>query len=116
MLYRIARPIRYVALGFAVIAVLALAIAPFSTRLIEQWSRSDVEARSRLVYKAIQNSVVRAIADGEASRLSAIFENVALDDRILAVGLCDESGRLINPTKLMPATFLHCETTHLPLH
>ena len=105
MLYRIARPIKYFGLGFAVIAVLALAIAPFSTRLIEQWSRSDVEARSRLVYKAIQNSVVRAIADSEASRLSAIFENVALDDRILAVGLCDESGRLINPTKLMPATF-----------
>jgi trehalose 6-phosphate synthase len=105
MLYRIAKHLRYVALGFAVIAVLALAIAPFSTRLIEQWSRSDVESRSRLVYKAIQNSVVRAIADKEVSRVSAIFENVALDDRILAVGLCDDSGRLINPTKLMPATF-----------
>ena len=105
MLYRIARPIKYVGLGFALIAVLAFAIAPFSKRLIEQWSRSDVEARSRLVYKAIQNPVVRAMADNEVSRLSAIFENVALDDRILAVGLCDESGRLINPTKLMPATF-----------
>jgi hypothetical protein len=32
-----------------------------------------VEARSRLVYKAIQNLVVRAIADNEVSRLSAIF-------------------------------------------
>ena len=67
MLYRIAGPIKYIALGFAVIVVLALAIAPFSKRLIEQWSRSDVEARSRLVYNAIQNPVVRAIADGDAS-------------------------------------------------
>ncbi len=105
MLYRIARPMKYVVLGFAVISLLALAIAPFSKKLIEQWSRSDVEARSRLVYKAIQNPVVRAIADNEGSRLSVIFENVALDDRILAVGLCDEAGRLISPTKLMPATF-----------
>ncbi|XSC48074.1 alpha,alpha-trehalose-phosphate synthase (UDP-forming) [Bradyrhizobium sp. RDT10] len=105
MLYRIARPIKYVGIGFAVIVVLALATAPFSKRLIEQWSRSDVEARSRLVYKAVQNPVVRAIADNEVSRLSAIFENVALDDRILAVGLCDEVGKLLNPTKLMPATF-----------
>ena len=39
------------------------------------------------------------------SRLSAIFESVALDERILAVGLCDEGGRLLNPTKLMPTTF-----------
>ncbi|MDP1584205.1 MAG: trehalose-6-phosphate synthase, partial [Bradyrhizobium sp.] len=85
--------------------MLAFAIAPFSTRLIEQWSRSDVESRSRLVYKAIQNSVVRSIANNELSRLSDIFENVALDDRLLAVGLCNDAGRLINPTKLMPATF-----------
>jgi trehalose 6-phosphate synthase len=105
MLYRMARPLKYVALGFLVTAILALAIAPFSKRLIEQWSRSDVEARSKLVYNAIQNPVVRAIADNDQARLSAIFENVALDDRILAVGLCDESGRLRNPTKLMPATF-----------
>jgi trehalose 6-phosphate synthase len=105
MLFRMARSLKYVALGFAVIAVLALAIAPFSTRLIEQWSRSDVEARSRLVYNAIQNPLVRAIADKDAARMSIIFENVARDDRILAVGLCDEAGRLQNPTKLMPATF-----------
>ena len=49
--------------------------------------------------------MVRAIADGDALRLSSIFEGVALDGRILAVGLCDERGRLLNPTKLMPATF-----------
>ena len=105
MFYRITRPLKYIGLGFMVIIVLALAIAPFSKRLIEQWSRSDVEARSRLVYNAIQNPVVRAIADSDASRLSSIFESVALDERILAVGLCDEGGRLLNPTKLMPATF-----------
>ena len=79
MLYRIIHPLKYFGLGFAVIVVLALAIAPFSKRLIEQWSRSDVEARSRLVYNAIQNPVVRAIADHDNSRLSAIFESVALD-------------------------------------
>lgn len=105
MLYRTARPIKYIGFGFGAIAILALAIAPFSKRLIEQWSRSDVEARSRLVYNAIQNPVVRALADADMARMSAIFENVALDPRILAVGLCDANGRLLNPTKLMPATF-----------
>ena len=105
MFYRMARPVKYAILGFVIIVALALAVAPFSKRLIEQWSRSDVEARSRLVYNAIQNPVVRAIADNDTSRLSLVFENVALDDRILAVGLCDETGRLVSPTKLMPATF-----------
>jgi trehalose 6-phosphate synthase len=105
MLLRMARPIQYLGIGFVVIVILGLAIAPFSKRLIEQWSRSDVEARSRLVYNAIQNPVVRAIADGDASRMSSIFEGVALDERILAVGLCDDGGRLLYPTRLMPATF-----------
>ena len=87
------------------IVILALAIAPFSKRLIEQWSRSDVEARSRLVYNAVQNPVVRALADTDMSRVSELFENVALDSRILALGLCDTSGKLLTPTKLLPLTF-----------
>lgn len=45
------------------------------------------------------------IADKDTERLSIIFENAALDDRILAAGLCDETGRLLNPIRLMPATF-----------
>ena len=108
MLYRIPKPIKYTGLGLTIIVVLALAIAPFSKRLVEQWSRSDVEARSRLVYNAIQYPVVRALADNDASRLSLIFEKVALDDRIWAVALCDDAGKLLSPTKLMPATF-SCE-------
>ena len=55
--------LKYGALALATIVVLALAVAPFSKSLIEQWSRSDVEARSRLVYNSIQRSVVRAMAD-----------------------------------------------------
>ena len=91
---RIVRAIRYIGFGIGVIVIIALAIAPFSTRLIEQWSRSDVEARSRLVYNAVQNPVVRAIADTDWSRVSSIFENVALDERILAVGLCDDERQV----------------------
>lgn len=95
-------------LALAVVAVLGLAIAPFSRSLIEQWSRSDVVARSRLVYNSIQYPVVRAIADGQLNRLDSIFEGVALDERILAVGLCNDAGELVKPTRLMPKTF-SCE-------
>ncbi|ANW06035.1 alpha,alpha-trehalose-phosphate synthase (UDP-forming) [Bradyrhizobium icense] len=102
---QIVRPVKYVGLWLILIFALALAISPLSKRLIEQWSRSDVESRSRLVYNAIQNALVRAMSDVEALRISSIFENVAADERILAVGLCDRDSRLLNPTKLMPATF-----------
>lgn len=102
MSIRLTAYLKYIALGIATTAILALSIAPFSKRLIEQWSRSDVEGRFRLVYNAIQGPVVLAIADGNLGRLASIFEGVAIDQRILAVGLCDDNGSLEQPTKLMP--------------
>jgi trehalose 6-phosphate synthase len=102
------RIIAYVALGVIVTIAMALVAAPLSRHLVEQWSRSDVEARSRMVHNAIQPSILRALDDGAIDRLAAVFEGVALDQRILAVGLCDEAGRLVRPTSLMPRTF-SCE-------
>ncbi|ABD05731.1 Alpha,alpha-trehalose-phosphate synthase (UDP-forming) [Rhodopseudomonas palustris HaA2] len=100
--------LKYLGLGLLVILLLGLAIAPFSKRVVEQWSRSDVEGRSRLVYNAIQGQIVGAMADDNVVQLSVSFEAVALDQRILAVGLCSSQGQLIAPTRLMPATF-SCE-------
>jgi trehalose 6-phosphate synthase len=102
---RLVELLRYGVVGLGMILLLALAFAPFSKGLIEQWSRSDVEARSRLVYNSIQGPVVRALSNAAWDRLGSIFEGVAQDERILAVGLCDDAGRLVEPTKLMPATF-----------
>jgi trehalose 6-phosphate synthase len=90
------------------LAALTLAAAPYSRSLVEQWSRRDVESRSRLVYTSIQRSVVRALADGDRERLSNILQGVAEDQRILAVGLCDKAGVLRSATRLMPQTF-SCE-------
>jgi trehalose 6-phosphate synthase len=100
--------LKYAALALAAIVVVTLAIAPFSKSLIVQWSRNDVEARSRLVYDSIHGPVVRAMADGAWERVGSIFEGVAQNEGILAVGLCDEAGKLVSPSKLMPRTF-SCE-------
>ncbi|ACF02335.1 Alpha,alpha-trehalose-phosphate synthase (UDP-forming) [Rhodopseudomonas palustris TIE-1] len=100
--------LRYLGLGILAAVVLGLAIAPFSNRLIEQWSRNDVEARSRLVYNAVQSQVVAALEEQNEVQLSLLFSAVALDPRILAVGLCAQPERLVAPTKMMPSTF-SCE-------
>ncbi len=73
---------------------------------MEDWARRDVELRSRLAYTSIQGPVVRALADGDTARLDTILQGVAEDERILAVGLCDDNGALRNATRLMPQTFV----------
>jgi trehalose 6-phosphate synthase len=106
--WRSAGLFKYGVLWLALLAALTLAAAPYSRSLVEQWSRRDVESRSRLVYTSIQRSVVRALADGDRERLSNILQGVAEDERILAVGLCDRAGILRSATALMPRTF-SCE-------
>jgi trehalose 6-phosphate synthase len=100
-------------LGLIVVSVLALTVVPISKTLVEQWSRREVESRARLVDNAIQSSVVRAVGERAWDRLDSIFEGVARDGRILAVGLCDRRGVLHNATKQMPRAF-SCEKAVSP--
>lgn len=95
----------YALAGLGVLVALTLSVAPLSQSLIQQWSRRDVESRSRLVYTSIQGPVMRALSDGDQARLANILQGVAEDDRILAAGLCDASGILRDATKMMPQTF-----------
>jgi trehalose 6-phosphate synthase len=105
MRWRLRGLLKYAAIGVALLAVLTFVVAPFSKSLVEQWARQDVELRSRLAYNSIQGPVIRALADGDTARLAGILQGVAEDERILAVGLCDEDGTLRGATQFMPRAF-----------
>jgi trehalose 6-phosphate synthase len=98
-------PTRYILAGLAAIVALTLIVAPFSRSLVGQWSRLDVESRSRLVYRSIDGPIRRALRDGDERRLEGILRAVAQDERILAVGLCDPAGALRGATEDMPGSF-----------
>lgn len=100
--------LRYGVFGTAVALIVAFGISPFTGGIVEQWSRSDVEARSRLVFNAIQPFLDRDIEEQAWTRLNDLFKRVALDKKILAVGYCDHSGSLLAPTPEMPTNF-SCE-------
>lgn len=108
MLIRYAHLFKYALVGLAVTVILGLWLAPHVGRIVEQWSRADVEARSRLVFHAVEPLIDRAIEEQTWSGLSALFARVALDKRILAAGYCDASGVLIAQSPEMPGNF-SCE-------
>ncbi|WP_298243580.1 trehalose-6-phosphate synthase [uncultured Bradyrhizobium sp.] len=97
--------VRFAVFGVAVALIVAFGISPFTGGVVQQWSRSDVEARSRLVFNAIQPFLDRDVADQSWDRLSELFRRVALDKKILAVGFCSRAGTLVAPTPEMPASF-----------
>ncbi|OSI60324.1 trehalose-6-phosphate synthase [Bradyrhizobium canariense] len=99
---------RYGVFGLAVAAIVAFGISPFTGGIVQQWSRSDVEARSKLVFNAIGPLLSRDVEDQAWGHLADLFKRVALDKKILAVGFCDPAGSLIAPTPEIPTTF-SCE-------
>lgn len=98
----------YVLIALALFSALTLAIVPVSRSLVDQWARRDVESRSGLVSKSIQGPIIRALLDQDQGRLESILHAVTQDDRILAVGLCDENNGLKASAGLVPHVF-SCE-------
>lgn len=102
------RPLLMGLTGVLLLLALTLLAVPPSKLLLEQWANTDVLSRSRLIYGSVQGPVRRALADRDDERLASILAGVAEDDRVLAVGLCDETGRMRGASSMMPEEF-SCE-------
>jgi trehalose 6-phosphate synthase len=100
--------LRYGATAAGLIAVLVLAFAPLASTVVDAWSQRDVQLRSKLLFNSIKDYVALQLAEGHGDALHAFFERLTEDEKLLAVGYCDESGVLRFATKLMPAS-LSCE-------
>ncbi|MBM3952762.1 MAG: trehalose-6-phosphate synthase [Rhodospirillales bacterium] len=94
----------------AVLAVTAAVLTPAADRLIIRWFRYDVEMRSRLIFNSIQESL-SALAQRKAWReMDVLFERIATDERVMAIGWCDGAGRLQRANKAWPKQFGCVET------
>lgn len=98
---------RFGGIALLVAAIVILAVLPFATSFVEQWSRRDVELRSRLVLNSVRDQVVSLLSRNDAAQIERLFERIAQDERVLAIGYCDGS-ELRFPSKNMPDSF-SCE-------
>ncbi|MFZ1922522.1 MAG: trehalose-6-phosphate synthase [Xanthobacteraceae bacterium] len=97
--------IRYAVLAALLVAATVFVIPPFAASFIEQWSQRDVESRSLLAFNSALDEFTDLLEQKNSARIVALFERMALDERLLAVGFCDDQGRLLYPTKEMPKRF-----------
>jgi trehalose 6-phosphate synthase len=88
--------------------LIIVAVTPLVTAIVEGWSRRDVELRSRLVFRSIEDRVANAIRVARSSGLTNYFERLAEDEKLIALGFCDESGALFYATNLLPKS-IRCQ-------
>jgi trehalose 6-phosphate synthase len=104
----LALALRY-AVAAGLIAVLSVAIlGPLVTSLIEDWSRRDIEMRATLVSNSVGGALADMLSRNDEVAVTTLFERVAADPRIVAVGICRKDGPASHATKLMPAA-ISCE-------
>jgi trehalose-6-phosphate synthase len=79
-----------------------VAISPFASTLVQQWSRQDVELRSALVFNSVRDDLADLIANQSRGEIVNLFDRLALDERLIAAGYCDSDGRLLYRGRLFP--------------
>src|SRR5262245_50879435 len=85
----------YAALALAGTALIVMTVAPLASRMVQRWSQRDVELRSRLVFNSIRDQVAAGLATTAAgANLVPLFELLAEDERLMAMGYCREDGLL----------------------
>lgn len=100
--------LRYGVAAVSLIVVLIVAFAPLASMLVDAWSQRDLELRSKLLFNSIKDYAALQLAEGRGEQLGAFLERLTEDEKLLALGYCDERGVLRFATKLMPASF-SCE-------
>lgn len=84
-----------------VLGGIAWATTPLLGELMQRWFRTDVEMRSQLVFDSIQDTVAGLAKDSAGPRIDGLFQRIAQDKRLVAVGLCSPEGRLVNRSPTM---------------
>lgn len=86
----------------AVMGVIAWALSPVTDRLIARWFQHDVEIRSRLIFNSVRDQVSQLSRDKSQRAMVTLFDRIAEDERVLAVGWCSPGGELQQTSKSWP--------------
>jgi trehalose 6-phosphate synthase len=90
------------AISLAGVVVLIVAMTQVAFVVVDHWSERDIELRSSLVFRSIRESVKQGLELKPQFTLGPYFEQLAEDERLLALGYCDAEGKLLYGTRDMP--------------
>lgn len=84
----------------------AIVTAPLAENFVSHWFQKDVELRSTLIFKSVEYTLADLWKEEKKpARYKKLFDNIARDERVLAVGLCSGNGKLIVNSSLWPTHF-----------
>jgi len=94
--------LRFVVPLVMALGLLAYAIVPLVDRLTLHWFMRDMDIRSRLIANTLNDPLAELLKQENRTRISALLLRAIQDERLLALGYCDENGKLIYRTPTFP--------------
>src|SRR5882672_3761424 len=101
--------LRFVLPLVLVLAAVAYGVTLLADRLTLRWFVRDLDARTVVVAKAVDESLRDLVPSGQGKRIVNLFDRMVLDERLLAIGFCNLQHELAYKTFTFPAG-LTCRT------
>jgi trehalose 6-phosphate synthase len=101
--------LRFVLPLLLILAAVAWGVTLLADQLTLRWFVRDLDARTVVVAKAVDESLRDLIPSGQGKRIVSLFERMVLDERLLAIGFCNEAQQLAYKTFTFPAG-VNCRT------
>ncbi len=84
------------------LALLAYAVVPLIDNLTLKWFARDLDIRSNLISNTLQDPLIELIVKREGYRINNLLIKATQDERLLAVGVCNDKNKLIYKTVAFP--------------
>lgn len=87
------------------LTLLAYAVVPLMERLTLRWFVRDLDIRSKLISRTLQEPLSEFLEQGNRIKINSLFANAIKDERLFAIGYCSKEGKLIYSTPTYPRDF-----------
>lgn len=99
------------------LGLLAYGVVPLVDRITQHWFVKDMDIRSRLIANTLHDPLAELIKQGNKAKINALLLRTIQDERLLALGYCDGTGKMLFRTPTFPSS-LDCSSAKesRPLH
>lgn len=98
--------LRFILPLVVVLTSIAVVATPLAEGLVSRWFQRDVELRSALIFQSVEYSLRELWEKGKrGTSYQKLFDNIARDERVLAIGICSADGELVTKSLQWPKNF-----------
>lgn len=87
----------------SVLVAAAYLALPLMDQVTLRWFSRDLTIRGQLLTTTLSDAIITALDSNDLVPLQAVFDRTVQDERLFAIGLCDESGRRLQASDSFPS-------------